>query len=139
MAATIKVIKLLTNEEIIGVVQDGRDLVDEEDGFTTDNLLFITAPLKIVSTYDERVKAHSLYLVDWIPSIEDDTVPLDKKQVLTLGNPNVDLEAHYYELILAKELQLQSKHSQEQEDEGTEQKKLKKILKDTDFDDDDMN
>lgn len=145
MAATIKVLKLITNEEIIGVVQDGRDLGDTEDGFTTENLLFITAPLKIVSNYDESLKAHSLYLLDWVPSIDDDTVPVDKRQVLTLGNPNVDLEAHYYELILAKELQQQAqraaeKAEQSQLDEYTvDEKKLKKLLKDTDFDDDDMN
>jgi len=139
MSTTVKVIKLITNEEIIGVVQDGRDVPDIGDGFTTDNLLFITAPLKIVSTYDETIKAHSIYLLDWIPSIEDDTIPLDKRQVITLGNPNVDLEAHYYELILAKELLQQQKESSNKQDDTTEDKKLKKLLKDTDFDDDDMN
>ena len=149
MAPLIKVIKLVTNEELIGVVQDGRDLEHTEDGYTTDNLLFITAPLKIVSTYDELIKAHSIYLLDWIPSIEDDTVPIEKRQVLTLGTPNVDLESHYYELILAKELQLQYKQEEKKPEEPeiqtkpakntTEKKKLKDILKDTDFDDEDMN
>jgi hypothetical protein len=146
MAPLIKVIKLITNEELIGVVQDGRDL-EQEDGYTTDNLLFITAPLKIVSTYDEMIKAHSIYLLDWIPSIEDDTVPIDKRQILTLGTPNVDLESHYYELILAKELQIQQKQEEESKPKkdtktqkaSTEKKKLKDILKDTDFDDEDMN
>jgi hypothetical protein len=150
MAPLIKVVKLITNEEIIGVVQDGRDLDQGDEGYTVDNLLFITAPLKIVSTYDEMIKAHSIYLLDWIPSIEDDTVPIDKRQILTLGSPNVDLESHYYELILAKELQIQQKQEElepkkEVEKEtkpakgSTEKKKLKDILKDTDFDDEDMN
>ena len=150
MAPLIKVVKLITNEEIIGVVQDGRDLGQVDEGYTVDNLLFITAPLKIVSTYDEVIKAHSIYLLDWIPSIEDDTVPIDKRQILTLGTPNVDLESHYYELILAKELQIQQKQEElepkkEVEKEtkpakgSTEKKKLKDILKDTDFDDEDMN
>ena len=150
MAPLIKVVKLITNEEIIGVVQDGRDLDQGDEGYTVDNLLFITAPLKIVSTYDEMIKAHSIYLLDWIPSIEDDTVPIDKRQILTLGTPNVDLESHYYELILAKELQIQQKQEElepkkEVEKEtkpakgSTEKKKLKDILKDTDFDDEDMN
>jgi len=151
MAPLIKVVKLITNEEIIGVVQDGRDLGQGDEGYTVDNLLFITAPLKIVSTYDEVIKAHSIYLLDWIPSIEDDTVPIDKRQILTLGTPNVDLESHYYELILAKELQIQQKQEEEIEPKkevkketkpakgSTEKKKLKDILKDTDFDDEDMN
>lgn len=150
MAPLIKIVKLVTNEELIGVVQDGRDL-EYEDGYSTDNLIFVTAPLKIVSTYDELIKAHSIYLVDWIPSIEDDTVPIDKRQILTIGTPNVDLESHYYELVLAKELQLQQKQEPEPEPElppkkeaktekvSTEKKKLKDILKDTDFDDEDMN
>lgn len=151
MAPLIKVVKLVTNEELIGVVQDGRDL-EQEDGYTVDNLLFITAPLKIVSTYDELLKAHSIYLLDWIPSIEDDTVPIDKRQILTLGTPNVDLESHYYELILAKELQIQQKQEEPKTEpktepqketkktsKTTEKKKLKDILKDTDFDDEDMN
>lgn len=147
MAPLIKVVKLVTNEELIGVVQDGRDL-EQEDGYTVDNLLFITAPLKIVSTYDELLKAHSIYLLDWIPSIEDDTVPIDKRQILTLGTPNVDLESHYYELILAKELQIQQKQEESKPEpqkenkktsKTTEKKKLKDILKDTDFDDEDMN
>lgn len=151
MAPLIKVVKLITNEEIIGVVQDGRDLGQGDEGYTVDNLLFITAPLKIVSTYDEVIKAHSIYLLDWIPSIEDDTVPIDKRQILTLGTPNVDLESHYYELILAKELQIQQKQEEEIEPkkeveketkpakDSTKKKKLKDILKDTDFDDGDMN
>lgn len=140
MSTTIKVIKLITNEEIIGVVQDGRDIPDVGDGYSTDNLLFITAPLRIVSTYDEQIKAHSIYLLDWIPSIDDDTIPLDKRQVLTLGTPNLDLESHYCELILAKELQEQQKQTNKQlDDDTTQEKKLKKLLKDTDFDDDDMN
>jgi hypothetical protein len=151
MAPLIKVVKLITNEEIIGVVQDGRDLGQGDEGYTVDNLLFITAPLKIVSTYDEVIKAHSIYLLDWIPSIEDDTVPIDKQQILTLGTPNVDLESHYYELILAKELQIQQKQEEDIEPKkevkketkpakgSTQKKKLKDILKDTDFDDEDMN
>jgi hypothetical protein len=66
-----------------------------------------------------------------------------------LGTPNVDLESHYYELILAKELQLQYKQEEKKPEEPeiqtkpakntTEKKKLKDILKDTDFDDEDMN
>jgi hypothetical protein len=143
--ATIKVLKLVTNDEIIGIVQDGRDLEQVEEGYTTENLLFITAPLRIVSQYDEILKAHTLYLTDWVPSIEEDTVPIDKKQVLTLGNPNVDLEAHYYELILAKDLKDQAEREKkraeerEQEQNTTEEKELQKLLKDHDFDDDDLN
>lgn len=147
-ATTIKVIKLITGDEIIGIVQDGRDIEQVEEGYTTENLLFITAPLKIVSEYDNTIKAHTLFLTDWVPSIEDDTVPVDKRQVVTLGNPNVDLEAHYYELVLAKELKEQAQRAQTQnkalpeavDDSETEQiQELIKGLKEDDYDDDDLN
>lgn len=138
---TIKVIKLVTNEDIIGIVQDGRDLAQLEEGFTTENLLFITAPLKIISQYDETIKAHTLYLTDWVPSIAEDTVPIDKKQVLTLGNPNVDLESHYYELILAKDMKEQAtrEESAPKKQETEDKKVLKDLLTDHDFDDEDLN
>lgn len=152
MATTIKVIKLITGDEIIGIVQDGRDIEQVEEGYTTENLLFITAPLKIISEYDNTIKAHTLFLTDWVPSIEDDTVPVDKRQVLTLGNPNVDLEAHYYELVLAKELKEQARRDQasaktlpvttepDADDSETEQiQKLIKSLKEDDYDDEDLN
>lgn len=147
-ATTIKVIKLITGDEIIGIVQDGRDIEQVEEGYTTENLLFITAPLKIVSEYDNTIKAHTLFLTDWVPSIEDDTVPVDKRQVVTLGNPNVDLEAHYYELVLAKELKEQARRAESQskalpetvDDSETEQiQELIKGLKEDDYDDEDLN
>lgn len=140
--AVIKVIKLSTGEEIIGIIQDGRDIESGEDGFTVENLLFVTAPLKVISRYDEQLRAHSLYLSDWVPSIGEDTLPIDKRNIITLGNPNTDLESHYYELILAKDMKDQAKKqqtSQQVDDDDVENKLLKELLKECDFDDDDLN
>lgn len=142
--AVIKVIKLTTGDEIIGIVQDGRDLESEESGYTVENLLFVTAPLKVISRYDEAQRAHSLYLTDWVPAIGEDTLPLDKRNILTLGNPNTDLESHYYELILEKDLKEQAKKQiteaqPQQSQESDVDALLKELLKDCDFDDDDMN
>lgn len=139
--AVIKVLKLTTGDEVIGIVQDGRDMEAGEDGFTVENLLFLTAPLKVISRYDEKLKAHSLYLTDWVPSIGEDTLPIDKRNIMTLGNPNTDLESHYYELILAKDMKDQAKKQQEElsVNESSEEALLKELLKDCDFDDDDMN
>lgn len=142
--AVIKVIKLTTGDEIIGIVQDGRDLESGEDGYTVENLLFVTAPLKVFSKYDETLKAHSLYLTDWVPAIGEDTLPLDKRNILTLGNPNVDLESHYYELIIEKDMKDQAKKASAQnqpthKEESDVDALLKELLKDCDFDDDDMN
>ena len=139
--AVIKVIKLTTGDEIIGIVQDGRDLEREESGYTVENLLFVTAPLKVISRYNETQRAYSLYLTDWVPSIGEDTLPLDKRNILTLGNPNKDLESHYYELILEKDLKEQAKKqiTETQPQERDINTVLKELLKDCDFDDDDMN
>jgi hypothetical protein len=139
--AVIKVLKLTTGDEIIGIVQDGRDMEAGEDGFTVENLLFVTAPLKVISRYDEKLRAHSLYLSDWVPSIGEETLPLDKRNILTLGNPNTDLESHYYELILAKDMKDQAKKQEatQQLEDDAEDKLLKELLKECDFDDDDLN
>jgi len=144
---SLKVLKLTTGEELIGIVQDGRDVTDAEDGYTHDNLLFITGPLKINCTYDKEARAHSIYLSDWVPAISEDMLPLDKNKILTLGRPTQELEEHYYELVIASQLLQQAEAEAQSENVKTEentsddsqdlQKKLIKILKNHKFDDDD--
>lgn len=130
--ASLKVIKLVTGEELIGIVEDGRDLPETNDGFTVENLLFITGPLKITSQYNQETRAHSLYVSDWVPSIIDDCLPIDKRQILTLGKPTPELETHYYELILASHL------TQKETEDERNKKSMSKKLKNHKFDDDDM-
>ena len=143
---SLKVLKLITGEELIGIVQDGRDINDAEDGYTHDNLLFITGPLKINCVYDKEARAHSIYLSDWVPAISEDMLPVDKNKILTLGRPTQELEEHYYELVIASQLLQQAEAQQETEqiDDASQdndnqdlQKKLIKILKSHKFDDDD--
>lgn len=143
---SLKVLKLITGEELIGIVQDGRDVTDAEDGYTHDNLLFITGPLKINCVYDKEARAHSIYLSDWVPAISEDMLPVDKNKILTLGRPTQELEEHYYELVIASQLLQQAEAQQETEqiddtsqdnDNQDLQKKLIKILKSHKFDDDD--
>lgn len=100
----LRVLKLVNGDEIIGVVRDGADETSGDENYTLDNLLFLTNPMKIISQYDSVNKVHSLYLVDWIPSIRDTTLPIDKQRVLTLGDPNKDLETHYVDIVLAEHL-----------------------------------
>lgn len=100
----LRVLKLVSGDEIIAVVHDGADETAEEEGYTLDNLLFVTNPMKIVAEYNVASKVHSLYLVDWVPSIKDATLPIDKNKVVTLGNPNSDLERHYTDIILTERL-----------------------------------
>ena len=100
----LRVLKLINNDELIGVVEDGAEKTSEEDNYTYDNLLFITNPMKVVTEYDKVNKVHALYLMDWIPAIKESTFPIDKQRVLTLGDPNPDLEKHYVDLVMAEKL-----------------------------------
>lgn len=130
MLPAVKVLKLITGEEIIGILYDGAD-EEQEDGFSMEHLFFVKSPMKVVSEYDHLKKNYALYIIDWIPSVSDETIPLDKSKVLTLGNPVQELEEHYCEMMLVK-----------METELTEDEKrdaeLQKMLKKHNFDDDDM-
>lgn len=140
MSSSLKVIKLVTGEELIGIVEDGRDLPETTDGFTTENLIFITGPLKVTSIYNQDTRTHAIYVSDWVPAIIDDTLPIDKRQILTLGSPTPELEAHYIELSILSQLG-GSNHGLDFDDSDKEtpkEKELKKKLKNHKFDDDDM-
>jgi hypothetical protein len=100
----LKVVKLITGDELIGTIRDGATEVSDDDNYTLDNLVFITNPMKIISDYDAKTKVHALYLSDWIPAISDLTLPIDKQRIVTLGTPNKDLEAHYIDILLAQKL-----------------------------------
>ena len=145
----LKVLKLVTGDEIIGGVRDGADERSDDENYTLDNLLFVTNPMKIVADYDAVNKVHALYLIDWVPSIRDVTLPIDKNKVITIGTANQDLEQHYVDIVLAGRLLDQLSKSDgdlydEADDSDTEvetdpkTKKLKDKLKKHKFDDDDI-
>lgn len=125
---TLKIIKLISGEEIIGLVQDGKEIPPTEDGYTSDNLVLVSSPMRITTTYDQITRTHALYLSDWVPSIIDETMAIDKRQIITLGNPNPDVEDHYSELVMIHRMS-------REEDDDTPNKKL---LKNHKFDDDDV-
>lgn len=142
---SLKVIKLVSGDEIIGVVQDGATETSADDGYTLDNLLFVTNPMKVVSEYDPTAKVHALYLIDWIPAIKDTTLPLDKQRVITLGDPNKSLETHYIDLVLMDKLYEQLTEAEEKgsieddlSEEQDEKRKLSDKLKKHKFEDDDI-
>lgn len=100
----LRVIKLVTGDDLIGTIRDGAEQASEDENYTLDNLIFITNPMKIISDYDAKAKTHSLYLMDWVPAISDITLPIDKQRIVTLGTPNKELEAHYIDILLAHRL-----------------------------------
>ena len=142
----LRVIKLVTGEELIGSVKDGSTETSDDDNYTLDNLIFIINPMKIVADYNAKTKTHSLYLMDWIPAISDVTFPIDKQRILTLGSPNRDLENHYIDILLSHRL-LQDLQASEDEFQDThttndveneKDKDLVDKLKKHKFDDDDI-
>jgi ATP-dependent protease Clp ATPase subunit len=139
MTTPLKILKLVNGDEIIAVVQDGREHPqNNQDGVCTDNLIFVTNPLKLNTSYSTETKTHSVYLTVWIPAISDETIVIDKKQILTLGHPTEELEEHYYELMVINSIHNESESKNEDEGDDVKRKKYKKILKDHNFDDDDI-
>jgi hypothetical protein len=100
----LKVIKLVTGEEILGVVYDGKNY--EQSSYLGGDLIFVSGPLKITTEYDKASKTHSLYLSDWIPALTDEAFPIQKQKILTIGNPTKHLEEHYLELALLSHLDI---------------------------------
>lgn len=143
---SLKVLKLVSGDEIIGVVEDGAAEESDDKNFTFDNLLFVTNPMKIISEYDPNAKIHALYLVDWIPAIKDTVLPIDKQRVITLGDPNKQLENHYIDLVLVDKLYEQlaeaEAHGGLDEELTTEERETKRKLSDKlkthKFEDDDI-
>jgi hypothetical protein len=127
-SALLRILKLVTGDEIIGVIRDGANEVSEDENYTLDNLLFVTNPMKVVSEYIPESKVHALYLVDWIPAIKDTTVPIDKQRVITIGQPNKDLEAHYIDIILAEKMYHDLVNEQGATEEHTEAQDLADTL-----------
>jgi hypothetical protein len=147
---TLRVLKLVSGEEIIGVVRDGVFEASEDENYTLDNLLFVSNPMKIVTDYDPTSKVHALYLVDWVPAIRDSTLPIDKQRVITLGDPNKDLEHHYVEIVMAEKMydkilqevgeerRREEQGSDNDDGDDSEKSKLANKLKKHKFDDDDI-
>lgn len=143
----LRVLKLVSGDEIIGVVHDGSDEPVEDGRYTFDNLLFVTNPMKIIAEYDTIAKVHALYLVDWVPAIKDSTLPIDKNKVVTLGNANIELERHYTDILLTEKLH-EHFHNHETNDDvdapirakpkDEKEKELSDKLKKHKFDDDDI-
>lgn len=129
----LKVLKLITGDEIIGVVEDGRDQEPLDGELSLASLLFVSSPMKIIANYDQENRTHSIFLSDYVPAIGDHVFPISKHNVVVIGNPTAALEEHYLELVVME--------SNEQQNESEEDKKTKeynKILKKHRFSDDDL-
>ena len=100
---SIKIIKLINGEELIGAIitENKEQYMELNTIHNNDKIVFISNPLKINSTYNEESKNYSIYLLDWIPSITSTIFPIEIDKILTLGIPTMELSNRYYEIILA--------------------------------------
>ena len=133
MPADLKIIKLISGDEIIGYVEDGstKDIRDDSE-YTISNIIFIKGPMRIIQEYDTKTRGHSLFLVDWMPSGKSNMLPIPKDKIITMDSPQEAVEDHYLEIMT-------SKMGSEDFDEEEEKKKANlELLKHTKFEDDDM-
>lgn len=131
----LKVLKLVNGDEIIGFVDDGRDRLreDDEEGLTTDNLIFIKGPMRVVQEYDRGGRGHQLFLIDWMPSGASNMLPIPKDKIITMDYPAVSIEEHYIELMGVEEEIQELTHEEKKKQANLE------FLKKKEFKDDEMN
>lgn len=96
---SLKVLKLLNGDEVIGFIEDGNNRISPEDEVSLSHMVFIKGPMRIISKYDETVKSHALYLVDWMPTASSNVLPLPKNHIVTMDTPNASVEEHYLSIM----------------------------------------
>lgn len=131
MLPGIRVLKLITGEEIVGVLYDGADETSQDEEKSYDHLFFIRSPMKVNYDYDETHQSQIMYLTDWVPAISDDVMPIEKNRIITFGTPTENLENYYCDMMLV--------NLDNMVDESEKKaKEYQKLLKKHKFDDDDM-
>lgn len=127
--ATIKILKLVTNEDLICQIVDEDDLDFEVDKLDIEYFLFITKPSLLVKTFIKKDLTHSIELQDWVPEASDDIIILPKDKVVTMLTPTPEVEQLYIgSITVGPEL-----------DEETKKKlQLRNFLLKHRFDDEDM-
>ena len=98
--SNIKIVKLITSEELIGVVYNGSDYIDTSLEYSSEDLIFIKNPMTLESKYVKDSQAYSIYMYDWLPSIDAQYVPIHKKNILTMGNACERLKIRYNRMLL---------------------------------------
>lgn len=100
----IKIIKLITSEELIGVVYDGSEYIDTSLENSADDLIFIKNPMLLESKYVKDSEAYSIYMYDWLPSIDSEFIPMHKRNILTMGTACEKLQVRYTRMLLVDTL-----------------------------------
>lgn len=148
--STLKVIKLVTGEELLAFIEEyssadinsvGNTEYEESDiqDYTYDHLLFIRDPLKIMCQYNVQEKKYSMFLIRWTASTDDSLFAIPKSLVITICEPIPDLIEHYHE-VKAEDLTILNGIKPNNQIETLtkdelEKNKLKEFLENYDFDD----
>jgi len=132
--ADIKVIKLCSGEEIIGVIELNSENHEET---------LVRNSMKIVYEYDDKKRPH-VFLYDWIPAAVDEVYPIKNVSMMTAPlSPHGDLEDLYVKISIERTIEhnefdnteLDSIEDLDDVSKSTEDL-IKKLMKD-DFEDDD--
>lgn len=134
MSNYLKVLKLSNGDEIIGFIQDGSKTELKDKSISLDHMIFIKSPMKIMQDYDETVKSHVIFLIEWFPSGRSSSLPIPKDHIITMDTPKNSVEDYYYDVMgeyYAPELELGS--------EEEKQSRLFNKLNAHEFSDDEIN
>ena len=136
----IKILKLQSGEEIVGVVEipvdENNEMTEDEIRQEFSNLVLVRGPMRVVYEYNELRIPHVL-LYDWIPASNDDLFAIQKHQIITVVDASEQLEELYCQIALSR-IAAESGSEPEDTPEEIEDKLLKKLLEKIDFDDDDI-
>jgi len=78
------VIKLVTGENIIGIVEDNGSMEKYDEEY---DVIFIRNPMQILKQYDSANCQHHMSLIEWIPETDDILIPIPKNMIMTVTTP----------------------------------------------------
>jgi len=142
MSHSVKIIKLVNGETVIGIIED-EDLdlieIDEERAVEFADFCFmIHFPFKLNCIYSREGKRHEIFLEDWMPYSKDTFTPVLKDKVIAITEPSkdvLDLYDNHQESLSSEEINpvIPSKRKIESSPEQTKSKKDNALLKSITF------
>ncbi len=100
----LKLFRLTNGDDIIGFLEDvDKEIVAELNGDSDknvnyDHIVFVRDPLRLIWSYDASTKGHQLFLTRWMPFSDDTFFAIPKDKVVTIADPMMEVEKHYYEI-----------------------------------------
>jgi len=96
----LRIVKLLTNEEILGIVFDGKNYINESNTISSEDMIFIREPMMLKSVYQDLDASYSFLVSPWIPASDSAFFPIAKRNILTIVDAANDIAEQYYNMVL---------------------------------------